>query len=193
LECLEEAGCRCKLSVPRPASRDVTSYILRAAPAQPHRSSGIWGQTIALRNPQKLTQLGVAALTYPGKTANKYAIKSQGCFWNRSLPSPLFSHHPPLPTSSSSSKNAHRAHRPTLFFFFFRSLRRRIAAVEQSPRVVLTRAGSCRKDTAGSAPRSCSSRIGIDKRGNSDTTQTRTHHLHHRRHHVRKRRLGSWQ
>jgi hypothetical protein len=49
LECLEEAGCRCRLSVPR-ASRD--DLFLRATPAQPHRCSGIWGQTIALRNPQ---------------------------------------------------------------------------------------------------------------------------------------------
>jgi len=46
--------------------------------------------------------------------------------------------------------------------------------VEQGPRVVLTRAGPCREDTAAGPHRRRESRIvGVDKRGNSNAAKTR--------------------
>ena len=81
---------------------------------------------------------------------------------------------------SSSRKNARRIRRPALVELFFvrrtfEQQRRSAAVVEQGPRVVLTRAGPRREDSAAGPHRRRESRVvGVDdKRGNSNAAKTR--------------------
>jgi hypothetical protein len=92
LECLEEAGCRCRLSVPR---------ALQGRPISPRYSSatalelGNLGPDHSIAEPSKLTQQGGrGCLDLPRKTTIKYAHQVPGML-ERSLPSPLFPYHPP--------------------------------------------------------------------------------------------------
>jgi hypothetical protein len=90
-----------------------------------------------------------------------------------SLPTHPLSLDLPLPfLSTPPLKNARRIR---LDVFRRRTLEseRRSAAVEQSSRVVLTRAGPCWEDTAAGPPRRCESGIvGIDKRGKPNAAKS---------------------
>lgn len=110
----------------------------------------------------------MAALTYPGRQQ----LNTPSSPGNRFEPalshlSHLLSLDLPF-RRSVHPQNARRIRRPTPVDVFRRTLRveRRRAAVEQSPRVVLTRAGPCWENTAAGPPRRRESGIvGIDERG----------------------------
>lgn len=74
LECLEEAGCRCRLSVPRAHQGRPISPRYSSASALELRDLG---PDHSIAEPSKLTQQGVAALTYPGRQPLNTPIKSR--------------------------------------------------------------------------------------------------------------------